>query len=235
MAPSEDRTQVAGATTIPPTPPAAAPAAMLSLPSCSTPLPTDSHLSGADNYGVWELQMRGLVGINAWRLMTGSLLRPVANAGTGELAQWGRLNEFAVSSIIISCQQHIVHHLTHCPHDAHRYWVALHEAFPPTDAQGALRLLRRLWQLSLPSATPDAFDTFPKEFSEVLSALKAVDVNLDMVYSSHLLAVLPPVLDSLQTTISVSNPVALPNTNALLELIRNECCSTLQRNALNPL
>ncbi|GAA5974679.1 hypothetical protein JCM21900_006524 [Sporobolomyces salmonicolor] len=222
MAPSEDRTQVAGATTVPPTPPAAAPAAMLSLPSRPTPLPTDSHLSGADNYGVWQLQMRGLVGIDARRLMTGSLPCPGANAGAGDLAQWDRLNEFAVSSIIISCQQCVVHHLTHCPHDAHDYWVALREAFAPTDAQGALRLLRRFWQLSLPSATPDAFDTFSKEFSEVLSALKAADVDLDMVYSSHLLAALPPALDSLQTTISVSNPVALPNTDAHLELIRNE-------------
>ncbi|GAA5943253.1 hypothetical protein JCM1841_001265 [Sporobolomyces salmonicolor] len=43
-----------------------------------------------------------------------------------------------------------------------------------------------------------------------------------MVYSSHLLAALPPALDSLQTTVSVSNPVALPSTESLLELIRNE-------------
>ncbi|GAA5951661.1 hypothetical protein JCM21900_005752 [Sporobolomyces salmonicolor] len=166
--------------------------------------------------------MRGLVGIDACRLMGGSLPRPGADAGAGELAQWDCLKEFTVSSIIISCQQRIVHHLTHCPHDAHRYWVALREAFTPTDAQGALRLLRRFWQLSLPSATPDVFDAFSKEFSEVLSALKPADVDLDMVYSSHLLAALPPALDSLQTTISVSNPVALPNTDTLLELIRNE-------------
>ncbi|GAA5936882.1 hypothetical protein JCM1841_005335 [Sporobolomyces salmonicolor] len=104
MAPSEDRTQVAGSTTIPPTPPAAAPAATLSLPSCPTPL----------------------------------------------------------------------------------------------------------------------FNAFSKEFSEVLSTLKATDVNLDMVYSSHLLAALPPALNSLQTTTSVSNPVTLPTTDTLLELIRNE-------------
>ncbi|GAA5885269.1 hypothetical protein JCM1840_006205, partial [Sporobolomyces johnsonii] len=71
-------------------------------------------------------------------------------------------------------------------------------------------------------ATPEAFDSFSKEFTEVLSALKAADVDLAMVYSSHLLAALPPALDSLQTTISVSNPVALPSTDALLELIRNE-------------
>ncbi|GAA5960911.1 hypothetical protein JCM21900_000562 [Sporobolomyces salmonicolor] len=56
----------------------------------------------------------------------------------------------------------------------------------------------------------------------VLSTLKAADVDLNVVYSSHLLAALPPVLDSLQTTISISNPVAVPNTGALLELIRNE-------------
>ncbi|GAA5927488.1 hypothetical protein JCM1841_000939 [Sporobolomyces salmonicolor] len=114
MAPSEDRTQVAGATTIPPTPPAAAPAATLSLPSRPTPLPADSHLCGADNYGVWPLQMRGL---------------------------WEHLNKFAVSSIIISCQQRVVHHLTHCPHDTHRYWVALGEAFALTDAKAGVASL----------------------------------------------------------------------------------------------
>ncbi|GAA5898856.1 hypothetical protein JCM5296_005624, partial [Sporobolomyces johnsonii] len=121
-----------------------------------------------------------------------------------------------------SCQQGVVHHIQHCPHDAFSYWVAFREAFAPTDAQGALRLLRRFWRVSLPAATPEAFDSFSKEFTEVLSALKAADVDLAMVYSSHLLAALPPALDSLQTTISVSNPVALPSTDALLELIRNE-------------
>ncbi|GAA5885548.1 hypothetical protein JCM1840_003977, partial [Sporobolomyces johnsonii] len=68
----------------------------------------------------------------------------------------------------------------------------------------------------------EAFDSFSKEFTEVLSALKAADVDSFSIYSSHLLAALPPALDSLQTTISVSNPVALPSTDALLELIRNE-------------
>ncbi|GAA5944042.1 hypothetical protein JCM1841_006930 [Sporobolomyces salmonicolor] len=166
--------------------------------------------------------MWGLVGIDAWRLMTGLLPHPGANAGAGELAQWEHLNEFAVSSIISSCQKRVVHHLTHCPPDVQHYWVALCEAFTLTDAQGALCLLCRFWQLSLPSATLDAFDMFSKDFFDALSALKAADVNLDKVYSSHLLAVLPPALDSLQTTISVSNPVALPTTDTLLELIRNK-------------
>ncbi|GAA5885320.1 hypothetical protein JCM1840_007134, partial [Sporobolomyces johnsonii] len=115
-----------------------------------------------------------------------------------------------------------VHHIQHCPHDAFSYWVAFREAFAPTDAQGALRLLRRFWRVSLPAATPEVFDSFSKEFTEVLSAVKAADVDLAMVYSSHLLAALPPALNSLQTTISVLNPVALPSTDALLELIRNE-------------
>ncbi|GAA5874613.1 hypothetical protein JCM1840_007427 [Sporobolomyces johnsonii] len=118
--------------------------------------------------------------------------------------------------------QGIVLHIQHCPHDAFSCWVAFREAFAPTDAQGALRLLRRIWRISLPAATPEAFDSFSKEFTEVLSALKAADVDLAMVYSSHLLAAVPPALDPLQTMIRVSNPVALPSTDALLELIRNE-------------
>ncbi|GAA5884803.1 hypothetical protein JCM1840_000190, partial [Sporobolomyces johnsonii] len=133
-----------------------------------------------------------------------------------------RLNEYAVSSIVISCQQGVVHHIQHCPHTAFSYWVAFCEALAPTDAQGTLRLLRHFWRISLPGAMPEVFDSFSTEFTEVLSAHKAADVDLAMVYSSHLLATLPPALDSLQVTISVSNPVALPSTDALLELIRNE-------------
>ncbi|GAA5883792.1 hypothetical protein JCM1840_006843, partial [Sporobolomyces johnsonii] len=199
-----------------------APATAITVPSRPTLLPTDSHLHGADNWGIWQVQMRGLLGIDAWKVTMGALLRPEDEAGAVTRASWDRLNEYTVSSIIISCQQGVVHHIQHCPHDAFSYWVAFCEAFMPTDAQGALRLLRRFWRVSLAAATPEAFDSFSKEFTEVLSALKAADVDLAMVYSSHLLAALPPALDSLQTTISVSNPVALPSTDALLELIRNE-------------
>ncbi|GAA5918435.1 hypothetical protein JCM5296_007336 [Sporobolomyces johnsonii] len=141
-------------------------------PSHPTAPPTDSHLRGADNWGVW--------------------------------------------------QQGVVHHIQHCPYDTFSYWVTFCEVFTPTDAQGALRLLCRFWCTSLPAAMPEAFDSFSKEFTEVLTALKVADVDLAMVYSSHLLAALPPALDSLQTTISMSNPVTLLSTDALLELIRNE-------------
>ncbi|GAA5920454.1 hypothetical protein JCM5296_001736, partial [Sporobolomyces johnsonii] len=186
MASPSDRTARSEATTTTTTttaPPA--PAAAITVPSRPTPLPTDSHLHGADNWGVWQVQMRGMLGI-----------------------------DYTVSSTIISCQQGVVHHIQHCPHDAFSYWVAFREAFAPTDAQGALRLLRCFWRVSLPAATPEAFDCFSKEFTEVLSALKAADVDLTMVYSSHLLTALPPALDSLQTTISVSNPP--PNLAELL-------------------
>ncbi|GAA5953779.1 hypothetical protein JCM21900_006453 [Sporobolomyces salmonicolor] len=200
-----------------------------SLPSCD-PRNHREALTDVDSAG-WHDGEKGeflsfLNDYKVFHLVDRSSALPAAKilttAAKAMARRWDRLNEFAVSSIIISCQQRVIHHLTHCPHDTHRYWVALGEAFALTDAQGALRLLCRFCQLSLPSATPNAFDMFSKEVSEALSALKAADVDLDMVYSSHLLVALPPVLDSLQTTISVSNPVALPNTDALLELIRNE-------------
>ncbi|GAA6058475.1 hypothetical protein NBRC10513_002872 [Rhodotorula toruloides] len=41
-----------------------------------TALPADSHLKGADNYAVWRVQLRGLVGNNAWRVMVGGVPKP---------------------------------------------------------------------------------------------------------------------------------------------------------------
>ncbi|GAA5883831.1 hypothetical protein JCM1840_003297, partial [Sporobolomyces johnsonii] len=203
MASPSDRTARSEATTTTLTAPPA-PAAAITVTSRPTPLPTDSHLRGADNWGVWQVQMRGLLGIDAWKVTTGVLLRPEDDTGAVTRTSWDCLNEYAVSSIIISCQQGVVHPIQHCPHDAFRYWVAFREAFAPTDTQGALRLLRRFWRVSLPAATPEAFDSFSKEFTELAPPRR------------------PPSHASLQMTISVSNPVALPSTDALLELIRNE-------------
>ncbi|GAA5882802.1 hypothetical protein JCM1840_004960, partial [Sporobolomyces johnsonii] len=171
-------------------------AAAITVPSRPTPLPTDLHLRGVHNWGMWQGQMRGLLGIDAWKVTTGVLLRPEDDAGAVTRAGWDHLNEYAVSSIIISCHQGVIHHIQHCPHDTFSYWVVFREAFAPTDAQGALRLLRRFWRVSLAAATPEAFDSFSKEFTEVLSALKAADVDSFSIYSSHLLAALPPALDS---------------------------------------
>ncbi|EGU10936.1 2-hydroxymuconic semialdehyde dehydrogenase [Rhodotorula toruloides ATCC 204091] len=129
-----------------------------------------------------------------------------------------RLNNFAVTSIIISCSHSVIHHVAACDHVAHDYWIPPCDAFAPTDAQGALRLLSRFWSLSLPAASPEAFDTFAQEYKATLLALKTADVDLEMVYSSHLLAALPSSLATLQTTIAVSNRSSLPSTDSILEL-----------------
>ncbi|GAA5831214.1 hypothetical protein JCM3770_005813, partial [Rhodotorula araucariae] len=183
-------------------------------------LPTDSHLRGPENYDVWRIQMRGLIGPDAYRVMTGELTR--AAPAPFSPAEWDRLNDFAISSLVISVAPSVIHHVQDVDVDAHTYWCTLREAFRPTDAQGALRLLTRFWGLSLPTASPEALEAFAKEYRSTLAALKVAHVDLDMIYSSHLLNALPSSLASLQTSIAVANQATLPTPDVILDLVRNE-------------
>ncbi|CDR39882.1 hypothetical protein NBRC10512_000405 [Rhodotorula toruloides] len=171
------------------------------VPSRPTPLPANSHLRSADNYDVWCIQLRGLIGPDAYKVMTGDLAR-------GEGGDFGRR--------LGSPQRH----------DAHAYWAALRDTFRPTDVQGALRLLTRFWLLSLPTALPEAFDTFAKDYKATLAALKTAQVDLETIYSSHLLNALPASLSSLQTSLAVANQSTLPRPDAILEIVRNEILRT---------
>ncbi|GAA5993774.1 hypothetical protein JCM10908_006295 [Rhodotorula pacifica] len=101
------------------------------------------------------------------------------------------------------------------------YWEALRNAFRPTDAQGALRLLTRFWGLSLTAATSEAFDLFSKEYKAALAAIKAADVKLETVFSSHLLNAFPPALSAFQTSLAILNSSELPSTDRILEFARN--------------
>ncbi|GEM11437.1 gag-Pol polyprotein [Rhodotorula toruloides] len=195
----------------------------VAVPSRPTPLPTDSHLRSADNYDVWCIQLRGLIGPDAYKVMTGTLARGEGGIST---LDWDRLNEFVVSTIVISCHSSVIPHVADCEHDAHAYWTALRDTFRPTDAQGALRLLTRFWSLSLPTASPEAFDTFAKDYKATLAALKTAKVDLETIYSSHLLNALPASLSSLQTSLAVANQSTLPRPDAILEVVRNEILRT---------
>ncbi|GEM12883.1 copia-type polyprotein, partial [Rhodotorula toruloides] len=195
------------------------PGVAVAVPSRPTPLPTDSHLRSADNYDVWCIQLRGLIGPDAYKVMTGTLARGEGGIST---LDWDRLNEFVVSTTVISCHSSVIHHVADCEHDAHAYWTALRDTFRPTDAQGALRLLTRFWSLSLPTASPEAFDTFAKDYKATLAALKTAKVDLETIYSSHLLNALPASLSSLQTSLAVANQSNLPRPDAILEVVRNE-------------
>ncbi|GEM10170.1 hypothetical protein Rt10032_c10g4187 [Rhodotorula toruloides] len=199
------------------------PGVAVAVPSRPTPLPTDSHLRSADNYDVWCIQLRGLIGPDAYKVMTGTLARGEGGIST---LDWDRLNEFVVSTIVISCHSSVIHHVADCEHDAHAYWTALRDTFRPTDAQGALRLLTRFWSLSLPTASPEAFDTFAKDYKATLAALKTAKVDLETIYSSHLLNALPASLSSLQTSLAVANQSTLPRPDAILEVVRNEILRT---------
>ncbi|GEM12761.1 gag-Pol polyprotein [Rhodotorula toruloides] len=82
--------------------------------------------------------------------------------------------------------------------------------FRPTDAQGALRFLTRFWSLSIPTPSPETFDTFAKDYKATLAALKTAKVELETIYLSHLLNALPAFLSSLQTSLAVANQSTLP-------------------------
>ncbi|GAA5877464.1 hypothetical protein JCM3774_001620 [Rhodotorula dairenensis] len=43
----------------------------LHVPNKPTPLPVASHLRGLDNYDVWTIQLRALVGVNACKVIDG--------------------------------------------------------------------------------------------------------------------------------------------------------------------
>ncbi|GAA5967612.1 hypothetical protein JCM8115_007001 [Rhodotorula mucilaginosa] len=63
---------------------------------------------------------------------------------------------------------------------------------------------------------------FSKEYRAALAAIKAADVKLETVYSSHLLNALPPALSAFQTSLAITNSSELPSTDRILDLVRNE-------------
>jgi hypothetical protein len=129
---------------------------------------------------------------------------------------------FIYLTIVISAVQSVTHHVAACKRTATAYWAALREVYRPTDAQGAQRLLTRFWGLTLPVATPEAFETFLNEYPAALAAIKAADVKLETVYSSHLLKALPPALSASKTSLAITNSSELPSTDRILDLVRNE-------------
>ncbi|GAA5824433.1 hypothetical protein JCM3770_004613 [Rhodotorula araucariae] len=108
--------------------------------------------------------------------MTGELTRHHPDPLTS--AEWARLNNFSISSLVISCAASVIHHVQDVPVDAHGYWRALRAVFRPTDAQGSLRFLTRFWGLSLPAASPEAFDAFAKDYRATLAALRVAKSTL---------------------------------------------------------
>ncbi|GAA5864036.1 hypothetical protein JCM3774_006358 [Rhodotorula dairenensis] len=165
----------------------------LHVPNKPTPLPVASHLRGLDNCDVWTIQLRALVGVDACKIID------------GEPREDG-----------------VIHHVAGCKRTVAAYWTALRDVYRPTDAQGAQRLLTRFWGLTLPAATPEAFETFSKEHRAALAAIKAADVKLETVYSSHLLNALPPALGAFQTSLAITDSSELPSTDRILDLVRNE-------------
>ena len=190
----------------------------LHVPNKPTPLPVASHLRGLDHYNVWTIQLRALVGVDACKVIDGE----PREGGSFDPTLWDRLNEFVISTIVILADQSVIHHVAGCKRTATAYWAALRDVYRPSDAQGAQRLLTRFWGLTLPAATPEAFETFSKEYRAALAAIKAADVKLETVYSSHLLNALPPALSASKTSLAITNSSELPSTDRILDLVRNE-------------
>ncbi|GAA5884701.1 hypothetical protein JCM3774_001880 [Rhodotorula dairenensis] len=60
------------------------------------------------------------------------------------------------------------------------------------------------------------------QYRAALAAIKAADVKLETVYSSHLLDALLPALGAFQTSLAITNSSKVPSTDRLLDLVRNE-------------
>ncbi|GAA5933130.1 uncharacterized protein JCM15063_002307 [Sporobolomyces koalae] len=89
-----------------------------------------------------------------------SLLRGPDNYDGVGTAKWDQLDEFAISSISLSCHISVIHHVAEVDCHAAAWWNAFKQTFRPMDAQGSYRSLTRIWSLSLANASVEAFDPF---------------------------------------------------------------------------
>ncbi|GAA5879082.1 hypothetical protein JCM8547_006026 [Rhodosporidiobolus lusitaniae] len=159
------------------------PITLAPVPPRPMPLPVDSHLCSADNYDMWCIQMRGLVGHEGDSVMEGKLTRPTDEGG--DVARWDRLNKFPISFIIISCHASVVHHLVNGEHSVSACWTAFRANFRPTNVQGVRHIRQGV--------------------RAEVGALKTANVDLEVIYVSHLLASLLGSLSALQMTLAVTN------------------------------
>ncbi|KWU41241.1 hypothetical protein RHOSPDRAFT_37215 [Rhodotorula sp. JG-1b] len=68
----------------------------------------------------------------------------------------------------------------------------------------------------------EAFETFSKEYQAAFAAIKAADVKLETLYSSHLLSALPPALSAFPMSLAITNLSELPGTERIFNLVRNK-------------
>ena len=132
----------------------------LSIYLSSAPLLVASHLRGSDNYDVWTIQIRALVGVNACKGIDSEQRK----GGLFDPTLWDCLSKFVMSTIVISAHQSVIHDAAGCKRTATAYWAALRNVYLATDVQGAQRLLTRFGGLTFPAATPELFETFLKEY-----------------------------------------------------------------------
>lgn len=121
-----------------------------------TPLLVASHLRGSDNYDVWTIQIRALVGVNGCKVIDSQPRK----GGSFDPTLWDCLSEFVMSTIVISAHQSVIHDAAGCKRTATVYWAALRNVYLATDVQGAQQLLTRFGGLTPPAATLEAFESF---------------------------------------------------------------------------
>ncbi|GAA5857408.1 hypothetical protein JCM9279_001791 [Rhodotorula babjevae] len=199
------------------------------VPARPAGLSSDSLLVGLSNYDVWVIQIRAIVGADAWRVLTGELL---ASDPSISSTDWRCLDEYAMSSLVISCLPTVVHHFQGAPDSAAGYFKALKDAFRSTSAQGSLRLLTRFWGLALSASTPEAFDAFHKEYTATLLTIRTANIDINTLFSAHLLHALPLSMSALKTSLAVTNPTTLPLPETILGMVRNEVLASATPSAV---
>ncbi|GAA5871002.1 hypothetical protein JCM3774_003500 [Rhodotorula dairenensis] len=168
------------------------------MPNKPTPLRVTLHLRSSDNYNIWTIQLQALVGVDACKVIDGEPHKDESFDPT----LWDRLNELQAHGPGIldrPTRRLLPDGRARRPTTSHSFWIR-----------------------TLPAATPEAFETFSKEYRAALAAIKAANVKVKMVYLSHLLNTLPPALGAFQTSLAITNSLELPSTDHILDLVRNK-------------
>ena len=196
---------------------------LFSAPSnySARPLPSDQHLKDTEGYLPWSRVMCATLSRAGGSVLAVSTANLAIVPGVDYGANYDECDRMGRDLLILSIDKDI-NHLLDGKRTAQEYWNALKDHFAPSDVQSTMRLLSRLFSLSLSSTSVEDIDLFVKEYKEIRSQLADIKANLtDVQTSAHILSLLPEAFASLKTAINVQNK-ELPSPETLIKLLRNE-------------
>ena len=191
--------------------------------SASRHLTGDDRLLSSEQYLTWSVQLEALLSqSDAWKVVSGAFVEP-ADTPVAAHDRWVKANSLAWSQITLSLHPSLVYLVKDHRGSALDAWTAIRDQFAPTDDQGTVRLLARLFSLRLASSSLKDVDAFIKEYKELLSGLEAAKTSFpSLATSAHILSVLPPVFAAFKTSLGTRSAGGLPKPQELFKLLRDE-------------